>query len=436
MTRYVVFLLLLTGCGLPRSEMRFVEDLTRTVVDSSRLLPGDELPPAMASYGPNLTGITLYKPGGRDCYPSFWIRDYAMSLESGMIPAGEQLELILFTAARQSDSTWITTRGSYVPRGSIPDHIRVNDGLPVYFPGTYSYDDQGDWLWQLPPLDDQFFFIHMVWYYIEQTVDSDILDRVVQGKTLLRRLTDAFESVQVDGQTQLVVISKGLLTTDFGFRDVVSMTGHVAFGSLLRYRAALEMSSLFTQKGNKAIADSYTAIASTIKKHLLPVFADSRGLLKASTGQSAQPDVWATAFAIAIGAIDKKDAARASRTLVRAYKGGELAYEGQIRHILTADDFSDSSAWEVAQAPLNRYQNGAYWGTATAWVIHALRLTNRPAALDLAKEYIAHLRAEDFRQGPAWGGPWECIHPDGNYRQNPVYMTSVTVFYAGIKDLL
>ena len=60
---------------------------------------------------------------------------------------------------------------------------------------------------------------------------------------------------------------------------------------------------------------------------------------------------------------------------------------------------------------------------------------DRPAAQKLAQEYIAELRAGDFRKGPDFGSPWECMHPDNNHRQNPVYMTSVTCPLAAFKRL-
>ena len=31
-----------------------------------------------------------------------------------------------------------------IPTGSIADHIRIDDGKPVYFPGTYNVLEQGN----------------------------------------------------------------------------------------------------------------------------------------------------------------------------------------------------------------------------------------------------------------------------------------------------
>jgi hypothetical protein len=418
------------------SDMEFLEELTRVVVDSSRILPGSDLPPAILSFGPNRSGITLIKPGGRDCYPSFWIRDYAMSLESGFITGKEQLDILLYTAARQSDSTWTTKTGSLVPRGSIADHIRINDGLPVYFPGTYDAVNQGSEVWRMPPYCDQFYFIHMAWYYVNQEKDHTVLDQVVNGISMSDRLIMAFNAVPSSPESEMAVIHDSLPTCDFGFRDVITMTGKVCFGSLLRYRSAVELADLFALTGNNAVSDKFSAIAHKIRENLVPVFADERGMLRASTGKSSQPDVWATAFAVTTGALDESNSVKAGAALAAAYRAGSLAMEGQIRHVLTTDDFNDQTAWEKSLAAKNTYQNGAYWGTPTGWVCQAIALVDRPAAGQLAREFIDHLRKTDFRvKGPDSGGPWECVFPPTGYKQNPVYMTTVTCVLPVFREL-
>jgi hypothetical protein len=104
--------------------------------------------------------------------------------------------------------------------------------------------------------------------------------------------------------------------------------------------------------------------------------------------------------------------------------------EGQIRHVLTTDDYDESTAWERSLAAKNTYQNGAYWGTPTGWVCRTIARVDLPAARQLAREYTGYLQRTDFRvPGPENGGPWECIHPPTGHRQNPVYMTTVTVPY-------
>ena len=418
---------------LSPEDLAFLQDMTRSVVDSSRIHPGQELPPAIRSYGPNNSGITLIRPGGRDCYPSFWIRDYGMSLESGFITEKEQRDILLYTAARQSDSSWTTKTGSLVPLGAIPDHIRIRDGLPVYFPGTYDYIYQGDNFWKVPPYCDQFYFIHMAWYYLQQSGEKEILNERVNGISLAERLEMAFREVPASSR-ELAVIYDSLPTCDFGFRDVIGMTGEVCMGSLFRLRAALEMADISSRLGDPDRATRYQKVAKSIKEVLVPVFADARGILRASTGRSSQPDVWATAFAVWSGALLPDAANKASASLTKAYRDETLSMDGQIRHVLTTDDFSATTAWEKSLTAKNSYQNGAYWGTPTGWVCRAIARTDPEAARKLAKEFVDHLRKTDFRlPGSANGSPWECEFPPSGWRQNPVYMTTVTVPFGALK---
>jgi len=66
--------------GFPDEEsMRFLTDIAAATVKAAHVLPGADKPGG----GVNTTGITLITPGGN--YPSFWIRDYAMSLDCGLI---------------------------------------------------------------------------------------------------------------------------------------------------------------------------------------------------------------------------------------------------------------------------------------------------------------------------------------------------------------
>jgi hypothetical protein len=193
--------------------------------------------------------------------------------------------------------------------------------------------------------------------------------------------------------------------------------------SVLKYRAANEMSELFSLAGDNDLASRFAAIAGKLKKAIPEIFMDSRGMLKASTGKSSQGDVWSTGLAIWLHILEGEKLNKASRFLGDACKNGYLSVAGNIRHVLTTDDFSGKTAWEYSLAEINTYQNGAYWGTATGWICYAISLTDPALAAKLAAEYIEDLRKNDFRKGA--GAPYECFHPSG-FTQNPVYMTTVT----------
>ena len=406
---------------IEKDDLLFLESITKAVMDSSRIFPGQVL---VAPYGKNNTGGTLIRPGGRDTYPSFWIRDYAMSLESGFVTKAEQKHMLLLTASTQCDQTWITKGGSMVPFGAIADHIRVDDLKPIYFPGTYDYEGQGTKEYGIfPPYCDQFYFIHMADYYIRNTTDLALLTKEVKGIRLIDRLETAFNVPPTRNDNQLVYTTEALRGVDFGFRDAITITGDLSYASILKYRAAKQLSTLFVRLKNKPKADKYQQIAVQIKA-ALPGLLDKNGMLRASSGLSAQPDVWATSFAVYLGLLEGEHLMKASRHLEKAYIDGNLAYKGNIRHVIKGEDFSETTAWESALVPINQYQNGAYWGTPTGWVSYAIAKVNKAAATKLIKEYIAELRENDFRKGSGFSAPYECFYPP-NYTRGPVYLTTV-----------
>jgi len=214
---------------------------------------------------------------------------------------------------------------------------------------------------------------------------------------------------------------------DFGFRDAESLTGELCMPSLLKYKSALQLAELFDRIDRKDKADTYRSIASRLKKEIPAVFSDGRGMLLASTGKSKQADVWSTALAVYDGILEGEHQEKTCRFLRDAYRNGTLASRGNIRHVLTTDDYSETTAWESSQAEKNSYQNGAYWGTPTGWVCDAISRVDVDAAKQLAKEYIDDLRAGDYRKGPEFGAPWECYNSKSP--QNAVYLTTVSSPY-------
>jgi hypothetical protein len=413
-------------------DLRFLETMARDVIEASRVAPGA----TVGATAPNSTGGTLIRPGGRDCYPAFWIRDYAMSLDCGIIPADEQRHALLLTADKQQDELWKCPSGSTVPPGSIADHISFG-GKPIFFPGDLDdYEAQGGEQWgKLPCLDDPFYFVHMAAAYVRDTGDVAVLDREIRGKTLLKRLQEAFDMPPHRADNHLVHVELDNRGVNFGFFDTVTHTGDLLFASVLKYQAADELAALLKRASKPEAAAEYEAIAAAIQKALPTTFGLESGLLKASTGIGAQPDVWGTACAVYASALDPDAKRKACEALAKACANGTIAWQGMVRHVPTDADFSATSAWEKALAKLNTYQNGAYWGTGTGWVCYAIAQVDRTLAARLAQEYVAHLRAEDYRLGPEHGAPWECMHPTDNHRQNPVYMAGATCPLAAIQRL-
>lgn len=368
-----------------------------------------------------MVGFPLITPGGN--YPSYWIRDFSMGAGCGLIPTKAiQDHLRLAAQCQNGPAEQKLQSGAILPPYAIPDHITFQ-GKAVFYPGTYSPgEDQGGEPWGvLPPVDDHYEFIHLAYLIWKKTRDRKFLDEIVAGIPFRYRLLHAFESPKTDPLTGLVVTESGRRAVGFGFCDGIYFTGSLLFASLLRFRALTEMIEMLADLAPQCRLER-SRIQASIPKTFL-----KDGWLIAATGVGRQPDVWGTAYANYLGVLQGNPRKETLQTLAKAYRGGTIAYQGAVRHVPTDHDFSSTSAWEkTAGEALNRYQNGAYWHVPTGWLASCLNAVDPTLARQLIREAVAHFRAEDFRK-PGGGAPWECFHPSGHYRQNPVYMASITL---------
>ena len=375
-------------------------------------------------------GFDFVTPGGN--YPSFWIRDFSMAAGCGLLAPRTILEHLNLAASLQNGPSERKLKsGGVLPPGAVADHINFQGGA-VFYPGTYSSgEDQGGEPWgTLPPADDPYELIHLAYCYWKRTFRVDFLREEIGGVVLFERLKNALNCPLIDPATGLFVTDFPRRAVGFGFCDGVHLTGHVLFPSLLRWRALGEMIDLArAQKITEKVAE-WKQARDLIRVNIPKVFNHKDGLLIAATKLGRQPDVWGMAFGCHLGVLDISYAGK----LAMAYYQHTISLEGGVRHVPTTHNFSPNSAWEetVGQR-INTYQNGAYWHTPTGWLASALARADREAARSLISEMVAHFRREDFRKGG--GGPWECFHPEGNHRQNPIYMASVTLPYEIISGL-
>lgn len=423
--------------GLPRADMEFLRDMTRDVIEASRVKPGSNGGGTWTIT--NSCGFTLITPG-KNTYTSCWIRDFAMSVDSGFITPDELRHHLLLTCQSQGGPVdRKLANGLHVPPWAIPDHINY-DGRPSFYPGSYaSGEDQGAGAFgRVPPIDDHYEIVHIAYAYWQATHDVSVLKMEVNGVTVFERLEKAFASPTTDPRTGLAETTESDRAVGFGFRDAETHTGKLLFASLLRYRGAGELAELAQAVGQSQRAPAYRQIQKTIRANLIPTFADAPaigGWLRASTGLSRQADVWGTLFALHLGILGRANADAARKTIADAVRRGTITLEGGVRQVPTDLDFSQTTAWERSLSALNTYQNGGYWHTASGWLIEALWKSDRKLARQIFAEMIAHLRRQDFRKGPGHGAPWEVYGPNGQARQNSVYMASVALPYGILKRL-
>ena len=420
---------------IDESSLAFLQGLTAATVESARIRPGG----SRSGRGPNTTGLTLIAPGGS--YPALWTRDFALSLDCGLIGAVEvRPQLDLIARCQNGSQERRLSSGAILPPFAIVDHVNLAGGA-VYYPGTYSAgEDQGAAPWgPLPPIDDHFYFIHIAYALWRDTGDTQFLDESIDGLILLDRLERAFQSPASDPKTGAAVTTRARRAVGFGFQDSVYLLGAMSFATLLRYRAARQLAELCRAKGRNSAATTYQQTARNIAAHLVPLFGDTAkrdGWLLAATEVGKQPDVWATLFALHLGVLSAAAAERARQTVAAAVRapGHTIEYLGAVRHVPADRYFAPHQCWEAGGGPVNTYQSGAFWHTPTGWLIEALHTTDPLLARQVCDRYIGHLREGDFRKG---GGraPWECFGLDLEGAQNPIYLASVALPLAVLQKL-
>ena len=86
-----------------------------------------------------------------------------------------------------------------------------------------------------------------------------------------------------------------------------------------------------------------------------------------------------------------------------------FVWRGQVRHLVKGE------YWQrmFAAVGSERYQNGAYWATASGWMMFAVAQRDRDAARSMWSDLV-----QDFRSGDIC----ECVNE--GYRQLPSYVVS------------
>jgi len=96
-------------------------------------------------------------------------------------------------------------------------------------------------------------------------------------------------------------------------------------------------------------------------------------------------------------------------------------WRGQIRHLLKGE------YWErlLTSVPPETYQNGAYWGTASGWVIYAIAQKDPMLASQIFTELV-----DDYR----FNGVHECVNI--SYRKLQDYVVSATNPLGAVRRLI
>jgi hypothetical protein len=331
-------------------------------------------------------GSMLYTPDGKGNYRALWTRDFAYMVEN----AGDLLPMRDVQICLQHLIDGIRTDGA------TPDRVRP-DGVPVYTGGPEDHP-MGE-----PNIDNAQFLVIAVDEYLKRLPTSSAR---IPFKAWAPKLGQAMHWIPRAGD--------GLVWNDpvkphspYGFTDTVKKTGGLLFESLLYWTAAQRMAQWHEAVGDKATARTFLREARLVESGLNGLWDSKAGAFFAATRDCRQIDIWGNAYAIWLDFPLKGRREPVLRFL--ADHREQFIWHGQVRHLLKGDYWQSLFA-DVAP---ERYQNGAYWATASGWMVFALSQRDPEAARSMWDDMI-----QDFRSGDIC----ECINE--GYRQLPSYVVS------------
>jgi len=385
----------------------------------------------------NSTPYAIYTPDGPRVYAAFFPRDSNMDLGADFISLKDVEGWIKLMAATIPNVDWQVRPGILVPAYSLPDHIYY-DGKPSFFPGPARGNDQGGGSFgPMPPLDDPYFFLFSVCQQADMAKNADFFRSQIMtpgGWVALSALCQkVFDASPCDPATGLVTtadIDSDRNAHDFGFCDGVFKSGLLLFTSVLRYDAAMRLAPLYHAIGDAAMAERLVKAAAQIKGNLGPTFyhetMPGEGFLHSATNFSNQPDVWGSAYAVDIGAVDPGTSKKVARALLRGFRDHSLVINGWVTQVLPHDP-AHPNGWMKSTCQLGYYQNGGYWGTGTGWYILALHTIDPAAARDMAYDFVKSLRDNMRPDGTTQA--WEVLNAQGRELQHAHYLATVAFPY-------
>jgi hypothetical protein len=333
-------------------------------------------------------GTTLFTPDGRAHYAALWTRDFAYMVENArhlMAPAQVEGCIRYLLRGQRAD-------------GAIPDRVRP-DGVPVFAAGSEDHP-LGE-----PNLDNPQFLVIAADEYLRSLEPR-------RAETLFRQWSarlDAGLDYLPRGEHGLVFNDPRQPHSPYGFTDTVGKTGELLMESLLYWTACRRLAHWHHEAGSRARVKDYRKRAEAIEKGLGTLWDEDAGMFRAATVHCRQIDIWANAYALCLDFPLGPKRARMRRFLAANYE--RCVWRGQVRHLLKGE------YWERLLTPVapERYQNGAYWATASGWFMLALAEENPQLAHRMFVDLVADLQTE---------GICECVNE--GYRQLETYVVSAT----------
>ena len=371
-----------TEISEPASELAALEALARRVIESARLRADD--------------GTILYAPDGSGYYRGIWTRDFCYLAEGAgeLVPAEHIRQGFEYLIRRQHGDGRMP---SMVSPGGVAAYVTVGDP-----------ERDAD-------ADNAPFMVKMAEAHRRRTgspaLFEQYLDALVGGMDCVPR-----------NESGLVWIDPDHPHTGYGFRDCMGVQGADAFCTLLYWEAATLLARVASELRRCDIAERFAEQARQIEAHLPLMMDSTTGVFLVGTVGERHVDIWANAFFIHLGLPAPALRARAAEFLVQHCE--EYLQNGQVRHLCRGQSWDRVHHYSM---PEGIYQNGAYWGTASGWVLSAFLEADRNLAWNTA-ETLVH----DFLER----GVYECVNRGFLWGGHGVEYTKVAHYVASITNPL
>ena len=297
--------------------------------------------------------VTIFTPDASSSYGAQWTRDFAMAVINAA-PALKATKLNVSAAVAY-------TLERVTASGVAPDRVQAN-GAPIFAPGP-----PGAWPIKLA-WDNMPYAALLLTAYAQGWGDAAFF---CAHEPTARRAIDA---VPLDGG--LAYNDPSSPNCSFGFEDSVVLPGRMLTVSLLLYDAAAQLATLSRALGCGDFGH-YDGIAAGVANGIDSLFDDASGLFLASSMTETVPDVFGSAYAVALNLSTAQRRASVSAFFAAQWHASAaqsgltqtIWQEGQARHLPYPQVWK--ACWTTCPTP-GTYQNGAFWSTPLNWILPAL----------------------------------------------------------------
>ncbi|MFH0829752.1 MAG: DUF2341 domain-containing protein [Candidatus Aenigmatarchaeota archaeon] len=242
--------------------------------------------------------------------------------------------------------------------GEMPISLATNGAAASYYSG---YDS-----WHLHAGGDaQFLMPQLARLYYNKTGDISVFNTGYRVK-----LINALKTVQMNSTTGLVYVAPASPWVPFGFRDGVLNTGNNLLGSLMYYKASVDMAYLLNISGDSQNYTYFTNAANNVRGNISRLWNDTDNMFHAADGANNLTDIVGSAFAVHLGVANASQASYIEDYLANNFNS--ITYKGFV--LQTPNNWS---------TPLFSTYDDGYWSFGNDWILTTLAVKNASLAYNL-----------------------------------------------------